>query len=182
MTGQLTKENLRAGKNIIRIHSGRYINPFDIKEGDIDIEDIAHSLSMQCRFAGHTQRFYSVAEHSIDVFNRVSDKTNAKQTMLEALLHDASEAYLLDIPSPYKAMMGEQYHKADQDICNMVAFKFGLANKGEIYVMHEDVKAADYEALVWEWGNIVTTNKMERGTMKPKEAKDLFLKIFNELS
>ena len=105
-----------------------------------------------------------------------------KSTMLEALLHDASEAYLLDIPSPYKAMMGDEYHVADKNICNMVAFKYGLANEGETYVMHEYVKAADYEALVWEWENIVITGKYEDGTLSPEKAKKLFLEIFNELT
>ena len=160
-------ENVHAGKNVIRTYSGKYINPFDFDDTDVDIKDIAHSLSNQCRFAGHTKRFYSVAAHCIDVFNRVSDKTNDKQIMLEALLHDASEAYLLDIPSPYKAMMGAEYHKADKNICNMVAFKFGLSNYLEVYIMHEYVKAADYAALVYEWGNIVIADKKRKWNTPP---------------
>ena len=67
---------------------------------EIDIQDIAHALSLTCRFAGHTRVFYSVAEHSIRVAEIVPNKYK-----LLALLHDASEAYLPDLPRPEKASM-----------------------------------------------------------------------------
>ena len=64
----------------------------------------------------------------------------------------------------------------------MVAFKFGLSNYLEVYIMHEYVKAADYEALVYEWGNIVIADKKENGTLRPHEAEKMFLEIFQELT
>lgn len=69
-------------------------------EGEIVIEDIAHALSNQCRYAGHCQ-FYSVAEHSVLLSACFPDDPRAAKY---ALLHDASEAYLVDIPRPLKRL------------------------------------------------------------------------------
>jgi hypothetical protein len=49
----------------IQTATGRPFWPIDPRPEDIDIEDIAHALSMLCRFGGHCLRFYSVAEHSV---------------------------------------------------------------------------------------------------------------------
>ena len=71
-----------------------YLNP---TEEEICIEDIAHALALTCRFGGHCSKFYSVAEHSIRVSNIVPETLR-----LQALLHDAHEAYLHDVPRPIK--------------------------------------------------------------------------------
>lgn len=81
----------------IETYTGRHFRPLDPWPGDIDIVDIAHALSNQCRFSGHTCTFYSVAEHCV----RVSHAC-APQDALWGLLHDASEAYLVDLPTPLK--------------------------------------------------------------------------------
>ncbi len=65
------------------------------------ITDIAHSLSMQCRFCGHTRRFYSIAEHSL----HVAGLCPTVDMFLLGLLHDATEAYLGDVTSPLKARL-----------------------------------------------------------------------------
>lgn len=81
-------------------YTGVEMWPFDPKPHMIRIEDIAHALAVMPRFAGHTRTPYSVAEHSIRVAGVVTSKT--PQHSLAALLHDAAEAYLLDVPSPLK--------------------------------------------------------------------------------
>jgi len=81
--------------------SGRRYYPADPRPGDFDIEDIAHALSLQCRFGGHVRRHYSVAEHCV----HVSYECCGKYT-LDGLLHDASEAYLVDMPRPAKGAPG----------------------------------------------------------------------------
>jgi hypothetical protein len=83
--------------NWIVTHSGRRVDPLAMRPEDIDIQDIAHALSLLNRFTGHTTRPYSVAEHSV----RVSWLCRPENA-LWGLLHDASEAYLADIARPVK--------------------------------------------------------------------------------
>ncbi len=107
----------------IRVHSGIMIDPLNPKCQEISIEDIAHGLSMICRFAGHTKYFYSVAEHSIITSYRVENKHK-----LAALLHDASEAYLLDIPSPLKKKL-RRYKNAEYKLMRIIAEKFKFISR-----------------------------------------------------
>lgn len=77
----------------IQTLSGKHFNYLDIQQDDIVIEDIATALSHICRFAGHLPEFYSVGQHSVLTSHLVP-----QEFALEALLHDAAEAYLQDIP------------------------------------------------------------------------------------
>jgi len=83
-------------ENWIQTFTGRQFWPMEPDPGDVAIEDIAHALSMLCRYGGHSSRFFSVAEHSILVGEKVG---------IQGLIHDAAEAYLLDIPSPVKRLI-----------------------------------------------------------------------------
>lgn len=93
--------------------SGLYIQTFTgkkfywdrIEDNEYDIVDIAHALSMNCRFTGHTRRFYSVAEHCLMVSSMVPESLS-----LAGLLHDAAEAYVHDIPTPLKQWLREHGH------------------------------------------------------------------------
>jgi len=76
--------------------------PLDPKTQDIDIEDIAHALSMLCRANGHFKHFYSVGLHSINCANEAIARGYSKNVVLGCLLHDGSEAYLADITRPVK--------------------------------------------------------------------------------
>lgn len=89
--------------------TGKNFNIFDPQEGSVCIEDIAHALSMRCRFNGHCKRFYSVAEHSI-LMSRAYKIATHSAIMREVtecnrrglLLHDITEAYLPDVVRPIK--------------------------------------------------------------------------------
>lgn len=81
--------------------------------------DIAHALGNLCRFAGHC-RFYSVAEHSVNV-SRIVTPEHA----LHALLHDASEAYLADLPSPVKSLV-RGYKELEDRTQAVIYSAFGL--------------------------------------------------------
>jgi 5'-deoxynucleotidase YfbR-like HD superfamily hydrolase len=63
----------------------------------IHIEDITHALSQRCRYAGHTPGFYSVAQHLVLCSDQALKL--CPDLALTALMHDASEAYLSDLPA-----------------------------------------------------------------------------------
>ena len=76
--------------------------PLDSKIEDIDIEDIAHSLSLLCRANGHFKHFYSVGLHSLNCAYEAMARGYSDNVILGCLLHDGSEAYLADITRPVK--------------------------------------------------------------------------------
>ena len=117
--------------------TGRAVYPLDPDPADFDIVDIAHALSMACRYAGHVRRFYSVAEHCVLMARHFSAPVNRKW----ALLHDASEAYLVDVPRPVKPYLAG-YREAENDLMQMIALRFGLDGD-----MPAAVKSADNRIL-----------------------------------
>ncbi len=90
----------------ITTYTGLEFDYDDFKPDDIDIRDIAHSLSHLCRFCGHTNIFYSVAQHCLLVSEKIPGGPEVK---LAALLHDASEAYVGDLPGPLKKWLVLSY-------------------------------------------------------------------------
>jgi hypothetical protein len=111
-----------ASHDSITTFSGIRFWPLHPNPADIRIEDISHALSNQCRFAGHSREFYSVAEHSV----RVSHLC-APEDALWGLLHDASEAYLSDVPAPLKELPEfEAYRAAERSLQDTIAVRFGL--------------------------------------------------------
>lgn len=123
----------------IQTAMGHQFWPMDPRPEDIDIDDVAHALSLLCRYGGHCLRFYSVAEHSVLLASKV-----APENRLWALLHDASEAYLVDVPRPIKRFLGG-YKEAEDKIMRAVCDRFGL--RGE---MPEEVKSLDTRILTDE--------------------------------
>jgi hypothetical protein len=121
----------RAG-DWIQTFTGGAFWPLDPRVEDIRIEDIAHALSMLCRYNGHCTRFYSVAEHSVYVSRLV-----APEHRLAALLHDASEAYLADVPRPVKPLL-QGYAEIEAIIERKVAERFGL-----VWPWAPEIKQAD---------------------------------------
>lgn len=106
----------------------------------ICIEDIAHALSHICRFTGHVAQFYSVASHSLLVASLVPDEYK-----LQALLHDATEAYVGDVSSPLKALLGYSYRRLEQFARVNIADYFAIDA-----VIPDVVKLADRHALYLE--------------------------------
>lgn len=113
---------MRNGESI-QTFTGNQFWPMDPREDEIRIEDIAHSLSLQCRYAGHVKKFYSVAQHSVMVAMIVP-----VQDALWGLMHDASEAYLVDLPAPIKqaSRLGEEYRRIESKIMWTVAVRFRM--------------------------------------------------------
>jgi uncharacterized protein len=155
----------------IRTVSGIYVNVFEPTAEMICIEDIAHALSMQCRFGGHLPFFYSVAQHSLFCCDQVDDEHK-----LAALLHDASEAYLLDIPRPIKNRLAN-YKEIENGLMYEIANKFGFQ-----WPLHEKVKEVDELALQMEWDEIMLLGDGDPTCMDSQTAKDSFLNQFLILS
>lgn len=108
-------------------HSGKRYYPTNPRPEDVDIKDVAHHLSMLCRYTGACNFFYSVAEHSILVANLVAQV--APEHALAGLLHDATEAYLGDMGRPLKSSMPLYRKIEDLNWELAIAPRFGLPEK-----------------------------------------------------
>ncbi|NBA76852.1 metal-dependent phosphohydrolase [Emticicia sp. ODNR4P] len=157
----------------IRTHSGLYVNVFEPTVDMICIEDIAHGLAHTCRFAGHTNRYFSVAEHSTQVVNRLS--IDYKPLLLKALLHDATEAYIGDIATPIKKRLPD-YQKLESNLQKVIFQKFSLDDE-----IPEEIKKADRLQLLVEWDQMVIYNKPWNLGLKPMDAKALFLSYYRAI-
>lgn len=125
---------------------------FDYRKPTVDaicIEDIAKGLSHECRYTGQLDRFYSVAQHSIECSYIVPD-----QFKLEALLHDATEAYCKDIPSPLKKLLPD-YLQIENEVDLIIRQKFDLPR-----LMSAEVKQADLILLATEHRDIANDGKV----------------------
>lgn len=124
----------------IELRSGGRFHPLEPVIADISIDDIAHALSHQCRFSGHTREHYSVAEHCVRVSELLEEWGYGETVQLWGLLHDASEAYLVDLPQPLKAdpRLGVPYREAEDRVMRAVCFRFGLPLQEPMAVRQAD--------------------------------------------
>jgi 5'-deoxynucleotidase YfbR-like HD superfamily hydrolase len=182
------------GKSWIRSRSGKPFFPLNPDPENIDIYDIAHALAHQCRYSGHTKYFYSVAQHSVHVSSVLATKYFYNSDIARAgLMHDASEAYLQDMPSPIKELM-PQYKAAENVLQSTIERKFGLDFGMEQYMsIHEKVKEADMIMLATEARDLMDDPKdweILKGVQRcdwiispwsPEYARDRFIERFNSL-
>jgi hypothetical protein len=130
-----------------RTYTGKHVHPLSPSADEIDIEDVAHSLSQMCRFLGHTDGFYSIAQHSVLVSELVP-----RQDALWGVLHDASEAFLCDLPAPIKRDPEMGFYRIAEDrLMRAICRKFGLRPE-----MPASVMAADKVALATEFRDVTT--------------------------
>jgi len=145
----------------VRTWSGSHINYADFRPEDVKIEDIAHALSMVCRFGGHIPRHYSVAEHSILVAHLVPDDLK-----LAALLHDATESYMGDMVAPLKRAMPD-YISMEKDMTAIIAHRFDLG----IAWKHIDIHIADMKALYIEARSFYGEDEIKSWGFEPEIVK-----------
>ena len=107
----------------ITTYSGEDFDPFQPDAAKIQIEDIAHALSLMCRANGHFQRFYSVAQHCVNCAVEARARSCSKKVQLACLLHDASEAYISDITRPVKSHLAN-YMEIEELLQGMIYHKF----------------------------------------------------------
>lgn len=134
-------------KPFIETFTGKTFAPLSPNFADICIEDIAHALANQSRFSGHTRFRYSVGEHSVRVSELLRDVGCDAWLQLWGLLHDASEAYLVDLPTPLKVdpVFAKVYRRAERRLMRAVCKRFGLPAKEPV-----SVRVADQRMLATE--------------------------------
>ena len=162
---------------------------------EFDIKEIAHAISMQCRYTGHCARFYSVAEHSVLVAHimQMFELGNP----FEGLMHDAQEAYLSDIASPWKVLLPD-YKRIEAGLELKLRKFYGLSDK-----ISDGCKTADWVALFVEAAYLIPSKAadwpsppgvaelvaefhkrepvVELGSA-PRYAHDMFLAEFNRMT
>lgn len=163
----------------IETNSGIPFYPLSPRLEKIDICDIAHSLSQLCRFNGHCMSFYSVAQHSILCSLEARERGFSKKIQLRALLHDAQEAYISDIPRPVKACL-PGIKQVEDNLQEMIYRKFGLYwNDAEA---NEIVREIDNDLLSFEAYKFMESKGKAWTTYNPTKLQLPYEEIFEVLS
>ena len=163
-------------KDHVRTRSGQYVNLLDPDPKTLFIEDIAHALAHTPRFGGHLVTFYSVAQHSFLGSIELHKEGYDPKLVFDFLMHDASEAYLVDIPSPLKAHLPE-YKKIEHNMMLVLSKKFGFR-----YPFDPIIKMQDRHMLQREWDSLMIEDAVEPiKPTAPSIVKIQFLNRFNVL-
>lgn len=162
-------------------YTGKLVDLQHPERFSIDIEDIAHALSQLCRFAGHTNRFYSVAQHSVIVAQNVSP-----QYALYGLLHDSAEAYMVDMPKPLKDIL-PGYKVIEKRLETVIFKRFGMYDA----VIPDEVNTVDKRLVYTEaielglrpqlWCTTIEPLGVTIDPVTPEQAKKLFLAMYQRL-
>lgn len=166
----------------LQTFSGKLVSILEPVLEDIDILDIAHSLSMICRYNGHVSRFYSVAEHSVLMCRSFYEHGYEDEIQRVALMHDAPEYLTGDVTKPLKGVITPIFRPIQNALWGRVATRFGLLES-----IPDIVHAADLRILMnekaqvfvhdidWGW-NCDPLPDLTLQFWTPEEAKVEFLK------
>lgn len=136
MSAQFTDRNYRRG-DWMQTYTGLQFWPLDPRPEEVNPFDIAHALGYQCRYGGHTRRFYSVAEHCI----LMSLYMPTLELKLAALLHDAAEAYVVDVPRPLKRHL-PGYAQIEDAVLGAVLQRFNVKFERAIGVTYDQAQGS----------------------------------------
>jgi hypothetical protein len=125
------------------LSTGKWFDPWDPDPSMMTIGVIAHGLANLCRYSGQTRTFHSVAQHSVHV-SRLMERNGNPEWALEGLLHDAQEAFVIDLPAPLKEQM-EVYRELEDILETHIWEKFGLDDNAR-----DAVKQADRDSYATE--------------------------------
>lgn len=131
------------GKGVIETYTGVMFDVFNPKPEMFVLQDIAHALSLTCRYNGHSPWFYSVAQHSC-ILADLADFAYGPKYGVTALLHDLSEAYIADLPRPVKLKLRD-YEEIENSLMYVAADKFDF-----IWPLPLDIQHLDYNILLNE--------------------------------
>jgi uncharacterized protein len=171
----------------IQTVSGRRVNPFEPDPAELEIGDIANALANQCRFGGHCFPYLSVAQHSCVVADLMLERGGSADDALWALLHDASEAYLVDLPHPIKhrSELGRLYAEAEKPLQDAIIARFELSPEppASLKPLDRAVLATERRAVsdeAWHWPELdgFEALDLEIDPWPPERAKEEFLERF----
>ena len=151
---------------VFQTYTGKLVNIEHPTPEMIDIDDIAHALSMTCRFGGHCRGFYSVAEHSVHAVEVVRsmiavgphctmDRLTKCEVCLGALLHDAAEAYVGDVIFPQKGLvqffsdLEARWLLVIRQIWPMANFDSSWVQQADHEMLYHEVQALCRPCEVW---------------------------------
>lgn len=142
----------------INTKSGSGFHPLAPVLEEVHLSDIAYGLAYRYRYACQTTP-YSVAEHSLLVRSIIKLSGGGPQLQLAGLLHDASEAYTHDLPSPIRKFVsvtlpsGEvvPWTEMERRIALVIERKFDMEPD---IVEAREVRVADMLAVVIEKAQI----------------------------
>ena len=135
-------------RNHIRTYTGVYMDPFEMKPEQVRILDIAHALSLTTRANGHIDHFYSVAQHCINCALEAKARGLSQRAQRAALLHDASECYLADVPRPVKHRLSG-YAEAEEAVTAVIERALKIEDLSE--EEFRSVKEIDDAMLYYEF-------------------------------
>src|SRR3954454_9234708 len=169
--------------------SGRWVNPFYPDPAQLNAGDIARALANQCRFGGHCRTFYSVAQHSVIVSELVEARGGDPEDVFAALMHDASEAYLGDMPHPLKhrSPLGAAFKEAEAALEGVLREHFAIkAGVPEIKRADRALLATErraFSAEDWHWPELegVEPLDLQLVAWSPDEAAAAFAERYAEL-
>lgn len=169
--------------------SCRWVNPFDPDPNQLDAGDIARALANQCRFGGHCRVFYSVAQHSVIVSELVEQRGGDTEDVFAALMHDATEAYLGDMPHPLKhrSALGAAFRAAEDHLEQAIRERFRIKpDVPEIKRVDRTLLATErfaFSAENWHWPELegVEPLDLELRAWSPDEAAQAFAQRYAEL-
>ena len=165
------------------------MNPFDPDPEQLDAGDIARALANLSRFGGHTRAFYSVAQHSVIVSQLVEERGGDAEDAFAALMHDATEAYLGDMPHPIKhrSALGTAFREAEQDLERAIRERFRIKpDVPEIKRVDRALLATErrfFSGENWHWPELegVEPLDLELTAWLPDEAQRAFTERYEEL-
>ena len=122
----VNKDNFGCVGATIRIGSGEYFDFLNPDPKLITIGTIARPLSRICRFGGHTDAFYSVAEHCVLASMAAEKHGCTDEEQFAILMHDASESLCGDVVKPLKVLLGDVYARIEASIERAIGVAFNI--------------------------------------------------------
>lgn len=177
----------------LQVRGGQIVRPYDLRPGDIDVDDVAHSLANTCRFTGHLEWHYSVAQHCCYVSDRLWREP--VEIQLAGLLHDSPEYVLGDMAGPTKknTRLGREYRRVEgpaEAVCELAfGLPAGIFHDPRVKDADVDLQIAEAKALLppHEWHNeadpaLVRMIRKNRWAPVPEMAKYEFMARYLRLA